>query len=141
MPHTLFDPGETRSLLRFDLDFLPAGAVVQSATFGIHLRLRGSGEQVGLYRITQEWGEDEPSWDSHAEQYDASTEWGGFAVAGYGWLTSDVTGLVTGWAEGTYANYGLMMINVSGQALDEYHSSEYATASYRPWLEVCYMVP
>jgi hypothetical protein len=124
-------------LLRFDLGFLPEGAVVQSATFGIIQRSPGSGERVRIYRITQAWSEGGPTWNNSADKYDGTVVWSEFSSTG-GARTADVTGLVSAWVDGTLSNYGMMLINVPAQALDEYLSSEYGNIAQRPWLEVCY---
>jgi uncharacterized repeat protein (TIGR02543 family) len=130
--HPRYGSGETRSLLRFGLDFLPGGAVIQSATLGLMQRSPGSGETVNVYRITAAWSEsDPPTWD-FASNYDGTVE-GRFVSTG-DWVTADVTGLVSDWVGGT-SNYGLMLIN--GQAADEYLSSDYIRN--QPWLEVCYI--
>jgi len=132
--HPRYGSGETRSLLRFGLDFLPGGAVIQSATLGLMQRSPGSGETVNVYRIIADWNEsDPPTWD-FAGNYDGTIE-GSFVSTG-DWVTADVTGLVSDWAGGT-PNYGLMLIN--GQAVDEYLSSDYRRN--QPWLEVCYIAP
>jgi hypothetical protein len=52
--HPALGPGETRSLLHFDLGFLPPGVAIQSATFGIYSET-ASGEPVSIYRVTEGW--------------------------------------------------------------------------------------
>jgi hypothetical protein len=126
-------------LIHFGLDFVPAGAIVQSATLGVEQHSPGSGEIVHVYRITQSWSEsDPPSWNSFASNYDDSVVWGSFASTG-GWVTASVTELVSAWVSGSHSNYGMMLIN--GQAMDDYLSSDYSRVDRRPWLEVCYVVP
>ncbi|MCK4470164.1 MAG: DNRLRE domain-containing protein, partial [Anaerolineae bacterium] len=133
--------GEKRSLIRFGLDFLPDGAAVQSATFGIEEVSRGSGETITIYRITEPWSEGEPTWDNFANNYDATVEWGSFVAAGGpDALTANVTGLVSAWADGEEPNYGLLLMNSDGQVVDRYASSETGDVASRPWLEVCYIV-
>jgi len=134
----LVDSGETRSLIRFSLDFLPEGAVVQSALFGVQESGAGSGETVTIYRITEPWSEGEPTWDSFANNYDDSVAWGSFVANGPGVLGADITGLVAAWVDGKVPNYGLLLKNSSGQAPDQYVSSD-AESTYRPGLLVCYV--
>jgi hypothetical protein len=135
--HTvLHSYSERRSLIRFGLDFLPDGAVVQSATFGIREMSQGSGETVGIYRITEPWSEGEPTWNNFADNYDNTVEWGSFVAAGGpGFLTANVTGLVSAWADGEEPNYGLLLMNSAGQACDRYASSETGDVARRPWLK------
>ena len=129
--------GETRALIRFGLDFLPEDAVVQSAVLGLDQRSPASGETVYIYPINQAWSEGEPTWNSHASSYDASTS-ASFASTG-GTIAADVTNLVSAWVDGSRSNYGMMLINSPALALDLYISSEYSGVARRPWLEVCYV--
>ncbi|MDY6874909.1 MAG: tandem-95 repeat protein [Chloroflexota bacterium] len=133
--------GEKRSLIRFDLDFVPEGAAIQSATFGIQKISQGTGETVTIHRITEPWNEGEPTWNNFADNYDDTVEWGSFVAAeGTDVLTTDVFGLVSVWADGEEPNYGLMLMNLDSQVMDRYASSETGDISMRPWLEVCYAV-
>ena len=133
--------GEKRSLIRFGLDFLPDGAAVQSATFGIKEVSPGSGETITIYRITEPWSESEPTWNNFVDNYDDTVEWGSFVAAGGpDALTANVTGLVSAWADGEEPNYGLLLMNSDGQVVDRYASSETGDVASRPWLEVCYIV-
>jgi hypothetical protein len=134
-----WNTGETRALVRFGLDTLPAGAVVQSATLGLYQLSPGTGETVHIHRITAAWSEGGPSWTSFANNYDAFT-WASFVSTG-GDITADVTDLVAAWVSGSQPNYGMMLINSPTSAADRYLSSEYSSASKRPWLEVCYIAP
>jgi len=131
--------GERRSLIRFGLDFLPAGAVVRSALFGLWETGAGSGQTVTLYRITAAWSEGQPTWNNFAGNYDSSVAWGRFTANGPGVLVADVTGLVAAWVGGSLPNYGLLLKNTSGQALDRYASSD-SGQFYKPGLLVCYEV-
>lgn len=129
---------EQRSLIKFDLGFLPSGAVFHSATFGIYRKgEQGSGQTVNIHPVTQAWGEKEPTWSSFNNKYDPAV--GSFDPFG-GWATADVLGLVSAWVDGTAPNYGLMLIS-PGPLHDAYRSSEFGKILMRPWLEVCYVVP
>jgi len=131
---------EKRSLIRFGLDFLPHGAVVQSATLGIWEYASGSGETVAIYRITAPWNEGEPTWGNFASNYDDSIEWGSFVADGPGLITATVTELVSAWTDGAEPNYGLLLKSSAGQASDRYRSSESTAVAEHPRLEVCYVV-
>ena len=128
--------GEKRSLMRFELGFLPDEAVIHSATFGIRLMSVGSGETVNIYPITHSWEESEPTWNTFATRFDSTTVGSSF-VPQQGSATADVTDLVVEWAAGT--NNGMMLMNEQGEAMDVYHSSESDVVDNRPWLEVCYV--
>ncbi|HLF25997.1 MAG TPA: DNRLRE domain-containing protein [Anaerolineae bacterium] len=132
---------ETRSLIRFGLDILPKGAVVQSATLGLELGGQGSGQPVNIYRITHAWSERQPTWSNFAAQHDGAVAWGSFATGKKASVTADVTGLVSVWLKGNLPNYGLMLKSTSNHAAYEYFSSEIGKVGSRPWLKVCYFVP
>jgi len=95
---------EKRSLLHFDLDFLPEGAVVQSAALTLRELSTGSGAQINVYRVTEPWSEGYPTWNNFADNYDGSAQWGSFVADGPGFITVDVTGLVSAWVEGEVSN-------------------------------------
>ena len=136
--HYTFGPGETRTLIRYDLGAIPVGSAVDSATFGIQVSGAGSGETINLYRITAAWTEaDGHSWNSIAESYDHALVSTSFVASG-GEVTADLTDLVADWFSNGVPNYGVMLINGSGTARDVYKSSDYITIAQRPWLEVCY---
>ena len=132
-----FGTGETRSLLHFELDFVPGGATVQSATLGVSKFGPSRGETVSVHAISQAWQESEATWDNSAGDY-APTVYGSFETGSPGWHTVDVSGLASQWVDGSLANHGLMMIS-SGQEMATMYSSDYTTVGDRPWLEVCYL--
>ena len=133
-----FDLGEKRSFVRFGLDFLPPGAVVQSALFGIWQNTPSSGETVGIYRITEPWSEGEPTWNNFADSYDDAVEWGSFVAGGSGFVVAEVTALASAWVAAEVPNHGLMLLQSSGKAIDRFASSE--AGSTGPWLALCYEV-
>jgi hypothetical protein len=136
--HATRGPGETRLLLRFGLETIPAGAMIQSATMGMTLFGGASDQTISLYRITSNWSEaGMPTWNTLAGAYDPTAQ-GGF-TAHAGSISTDITSLVSAWLDGTSPNYGLMLINTSAQLLNTYRSSEYTTIAQRPWLQVCYL--
>jgi hypothetical protein len=130
--------GRKRSLLRFDLSFLPPGAIVDSATFSIY-RIDSEGNRtVNLYRITANWTEDTVTWNNFGGYN--PTVLASFAAGGSGWKSANVTALVQGWANASYANYGLLLDDPTTvpDEMETYYASEYGTVSQRPKLQVCY---
>jgi hypothetical protein len=130
--------GRKRTLIRFDLGFLPAGAIVDSATFSIYRNDEGGSRTVNLYRITANWSETGVTWNNFGG-YDGAVL-ASFAATGAGWKSAGVTALAQGWAAGSYPNYGLLLDDPTGVA-DEYETywaSEYGDVSLRPKLVVCY---
>ena len=86
---------------------LPSGAVLQSATLHLYIETR-SMETVEVHRVTSPWNEMTVTWNSFGGAFDATTE-SSFAADVWGWRSADITGLVQGWLDGSYANYGLLI--------------------------------
>jgi hypothetical protein len=112
-----------------------AGDAVTSATLYVFV-YKESGHDVTVHRITSDWAEATVTWNNFGGAFNGGVE-GSFASDGYGWRTADVTALVTGWSDGDYANFGLLL----KQAFQEFprtwmNSRE--NAEYHPYLEVCY---
>ncbi len=88
---------ETRTLLRFELGFVPENAVAQSATLGLWEWGPSVGETVTMYQITQPW-------DNFAGNYDPYV-WGSYlSASSTGWQNADATAWVSDWVEGTAPN-------------------------------------
>ena len=136
--HRVLGTGDTRSLLYFDLGFLPADASIQSAELLLAVSGVGTGETISIFHMTAPWNEnDGHTWDSIANSYDNSITWATF-VANGGVVSIDITGLAAAWTDGI-PNYGLMLINVAGTGRDIYTSSDNSNVTLRPSLEVCYL--
>lgn len=139
----------TRSLLRFDVGVLPAGARILEANLSLY-RQSGSGadQPVSAHRILTPWSENSVTWNSR----EAGTAWdtpgGDFnnvavtttAVGPdnrrYEW---DITLLVQGWVDGSYQNYGVAMIAaVDGMAGERFYTSDQTDPTRRPSLTVVY---
>ena len=128
---------ETRTLIRFSLDSIPQGAIVQSATLGFNVFV-GPSQNIHIHRMTSSWSEaGGTSWTALSTAYDPAVQ--GSFTAHTGAVTADVTGLVGAWVSGASPNYGFMLINADTMAQDGYRSSEFGTQAYRPSLQVCYI--
>ncbi|HUW14294.1 MAG TPA: DNRLRE domain-containing protein, partial [Anaerolineae bacterium] len=101
----------TRSLLRFDLRGIPAGATIQRATLRCYLVQSSTSPRlldIALKRIDTDWEEDTVTWDTPLgyADLDIAAEVGTAAVY-YEW---DATGLVWGWLSGgTGSNHGMAL--------------------------------
>jgi hypothetical protein len=130
--------GRKRTLLRFDLSFVPTGATVDSATFSLY-RLDAAGNRtVNLYRITAAWVESSVTWNNFGGY--APTILASFAAGGVGWKSADVTALTQGWVNSSYQNHGLLLDDPTTVAdeCETYYASEYSTIALRPKLSLCY---
>jgi hypothetical protein len=101
-----------RSLVKFDVSDIPAGTSIAQATLRLYL-VNGCdiGERthtITVYRTSGNWGETSVTWNSkpgHAEAYGSRS----MPSKTWGWYTFDVTGLVRGWVNGSFANQGLTL--------------------------------
>ena len=131
----LVGSGEKQSLLRFDLSALPENAVVDSAVLAVYFTT-SKVQIVRMHQATATWQETAVTWNTFGGSYLDATE--GYLVSlGTGFHAVDLTRLVRQWANGSAANYGVLL-EQNSTAYDSYKSSEYSTASYRPRLQVCY---
>lgn len=102
----------SRSLIRFDLSAIPAGTSITSAN--LYLNLINSCDigyrthTVTLYRISSSWSASTVTWSNkpgYAESHGSRS----ITAGSWGYYSFDVTNLVRGWINGSYANYGLMV--------------------------------
>ncbi len=126
-----------RAAFQFDLNQIPAGASILSATLEIYMYgnvtgSAGSHLEVEAHRITRDWHEgkeidvedghgacwdwyhDEHDWTTPGAEYDPAVLSTTNILYGdtnrwYGW---DVTTLVQGWVDGTFPNDGLILKDV-----------------------------
>jgi hypothetical protein len=101
-----------RGLVKFNLAAIPPGATINSATLELYLAgswdYPGRRRTVTTYRVTSPWAEDIVCWDNTpgiGEAYGSASVTHGFDE----WYYFDVTGLVQGWHNGTYINYGIAL--------------------------------
>ena len=121
---------------------VPAGAIVTSAI--LQLNCTNAGQSMRIYRLTQNWVEDDATWNERA----AGLAWGsagadglasnaGTAVTGDCTVTGqrliDLTLLVQEWSNGS-PNYGVVMTESGTDGVD-FSSSE---SSLSPMLTVSY---
>ncbi len=157
-----------RTLIRFTLTSIPAGATVTAATLSLWLGYLGSdfasvNTTLSAYRVLRNWVEAESTWTI----YSTGNNWGtagcantttdreAAAIGTHGMLLTDGVdsqhdialtpgaGGVQDWVSGALANYGLLL--KSGTEADDmyvFRSSDYvADATKRPMLVVDYTVP
>jgi len=132
-----------RSLVRFDLSSIPAGATINSATLRLYLvgswDYPGKTRTITTYRTSSSWSEPSVTWNnkpSYAEAYGSAGVTHGSDV----WYSFDVTNLVRGWVNGTWPNYGIMLRGPEWSGSDSSWKS-FATreSSYDPQLVITYV--
>ena len=139
----------TRSLLRFNLNSIPAGAKILAATLSLQRESgSGSNEPVTAHRITNPWSEDSVTWnrrqtginwDSSGADFDSTviaTTPVGPNNQRYEW---DLTSLVQSWVDGSHPNYGVILIaGIPGLVGHRFYTSDEAQLDRRPDLIVTY---
>ena len=138
-----------RSLLRFDLGDIPAGARVVSATLEIEVETNtGGGDDITVHRVSRAWTESFATWDNYGfflwwttdgGDYDP-TPVGSFWVDSLGRKSVDVTSAAKAWIEAGQPNEGLILIGQGNGDLEKrYYSSDHSDASRRPKLTLTYL--
>jgi uncharacterized repeat protein (TIGR01451 family) len=99
-----------RSFVQFDLSQIPAHTPIAHATLHLHLTASydfpDQSRTITIYRLSSAWSEASVTWNGTpgiAEAYGSATVTHGDRR----WYDFDVTGLVQGWVNGTWPNYGL----------------------------------
>jgi hypothetical protein len=133
-----------RSLVRFDTPSTPPDMSISKAT--MHLKHTATSYQndgsrtVTTYRAEDSWGELSANWDNQpgqAEAYGAAS----VSVTPGEWYAFDVTGLVQGWASGSFPNYGLILRGPESPddiVLFQFQSHDTSGTDSDPYLVVTY---
>lgn len=143
------DPVNFRSMLKFDLGAIPAGAVIQSATLdlffnptssnGQHSSLSGTNESV-IRRITSSWNELAVTWNTQPSTTTANEVTVPESSSSTQNYSLDVKALVNDMLASGNTNHGFMF----QLKTESYYrriilaSSDHPTASLRPRLTVIY---
>lgn len=138
--------GNLRSigLIQFDLSALPAGAMVSSATLALfHVHNNNDGSQYDIFRVTSPWDEGTVTFNT-APTFDPAAVSSLVIADGSTSLFRDwdITSLVLGWADGSFANYGMWIeeVPVQGNATAYFSSSDGAGALSDPILTINYRI-
>lgn len=151
-----------RGLIKFDLSKgtnpPPANAIVKSANLYIYVFQYNTSQTWYLYKILRDWVELQATWNV----WKTGSNWttGGCAsigndrentVLGSASITSTGTktiainasglAVIQGWIDGSIANYGWLLKDAAETGINRYYTSDHATESYRPKLEIEYVLP
>jgi cysteine-rich repeat protein len=135
--------GQRMWLLRFDLDFIPVGADVLSAS--VTLRAINDGTNtVRVHEALAPWDEMDVTWNSFAGAFDSSNLIASFSngakFPGYvPPITFDVKPVTQSWALDPEANFGFLLRQET-TSMTSFRSSEWVLND-RPILNVCFQCP
>jgi C1A family cysteine protease len=135
----------SRSLAAFDTSSLPRGATIVNATLHLELILTcdyaPSDHVVTAYRIRDNWDPNGVTWSAqprHAESYGQAV----VSTRQHRGYSMDVTGLVQGWVNGTFSNYGLMLrgpeSSAPGTAVMGFATRQYEDGQQAAYIDVTY---
>ncbi len=150
-----------RVLVQFDLSGIPSNAIIRTATLALYVTATGTPKPVvNITRVTTAWDEgtgngditkDGATWKNASGAKEWTTSGGDFdskiwatttITEASRYFTWDVTELVRSWANGTYANYGLLVrTDTFNSGITTFPSGDNANASIRPNLTVTYVTP
>ena len=155
-PLKLTTSGSRRALLRFGLDPLPSSVVIKSARLSIYSGGKDHANnelQADVFRMIAPWDPTTVTWN----QPSTGASWGqvGASLAGTdydasvvasqeldavgAWYDYNVTDLVQGWRDGSYANNGVMIRGDVGSGTFSLSSAE--SGSTQPQLAIVYTEP
>lgn len=124
-------------LIQFDLDSIPANALISSATLELHRNASyiGAGTRtINIGRANKAWSYDTVNWNSNVGilapilQFDVGT--------GAAWRSYSVTDIVRRWVEDSASNHGFIITEESTGTWERVYDS--LNAGYGPKLEVTY---
>jgi hypothetical protein len=155
-----------RSLIKFDLSTIPAGAAIVSATLTLTLKVAGgdyasNNRAARVYRTKRAWVEgtrydavDSPPTGATWNRYDLTNNWstaGGFhaddceqvSIGSHTMLTTDAAGSTHDFvlagatkADLDLGNGWMLKMDTEVDDLYEFYSSDHATAAWRPKLVI-----
>jgi hypothetical protein len=147
---------DIKTLVRFDLSPIPAGATITSATLSLYnysYNNAANGGMLSVYRASKPWLETQATWNVYATGNNwtaagmqAGTDYATSPVVSIVidttpgvWRNFDVTALVQSWVSGTAANHGFVVRSPTSGVKPLFYSSGYSLGpTLRPKLTVTY---
>ena len=159
----------TREVLyKFDVSSIPSGTTINSAYLNTYLTTSADLSSTSsnpfpstIYPLKRDWVESSVTWS----KFNSSTSWSTAGALGSGsdfvaitsvpsfnytgtssttpagtLIRSDISGIVSGWVNGTYSNYGLIIFPKSTSSSSPVYlgTRDNSTSAYRPTLVVNY---
>lgn len=124
------------ALYGFTLPAIPSNETITSATLRLWVRTADTNGLVEVRRITDTWTETTVNYANTGADVD-STTWASFVPSlANAYATADITGLVQGWANGTYANNGLVVTPTAANTNTKFTAREWGTSTQLPELVI-----
>jgi peptidoglycan/xylan/chitin deacetylase (PgdA/CDA1 family) len=150
---------QNRSLVRFDIQGIPANAQIVKATLDLYTTYRGSGTICfAAYNLKRSWSENAATWNVATTDVawgqpganDTTTDRADTYLPGFRiplmpdstWRTLNLTDIVKQWISNPTSNNGIILL-ASGPTGTQYGlaSSEYGDILLRPRLTITYTLP
>jgi hypothetical protein len=136
------DAKTARSYVRFDLSEIPNGTSIQKATLYLYLSgsydFPGETRTIKIYRAGSSWSEMSVTWNSQPtirEAYGAASVTHGQSR----YYAFDATGLVQGWVNGAFPNYGMVIRGPEVAGNDSSWKAFFTReGAYPPYLNISY---
>ena len=122
-------------------------AIITSATLYIYTSDSSTGVITSVYRVTSPWSETTATWNSPwstaGGDYNNLISYASYSPnAANCMVTLNLTSLVSQWVNGTYQNYGILLLSTGNNHAFRYVSKEETTnLQNRPRLSVTYTTP
>ncbi|MCU7935398.1 MAG: DNRLRE domain-containing protein [Candidatus Thiodiazotropha sp. (ex Dulcina madagascariensis)] len=144
------------ALLQFAMDRIPSGANVSSATLELYSNTSAWGSTtINIFRLMNSWEEGDEiaktgpganwtkretltDWDTTGGDFDPESIASAQTPGGPGWVSWDVTSLVSGWISGQLPNHGLLLAPTENWKGAEFDSSDGADPVTHPRLSITY---
>lgn len=141
---------ELRGLLEFNLTNISASNTITNAIISLYLTSSSNNNNMTLkaHRITSFWNASAATWNNRTNTSLWSTAGGDYSSNFVSinitnqstWYNFTITDIARGWINGTYSNYGVILLSEGASNGDykDFNSSESAEAIYRPRIIVEY---
>ncbi|MFC6996035.1 DNRLRE domain-containing protein [Rufibacter roseus] len=142
-----------RTLFKFNLESIPVGATIQSATlhlysdpnsYGVLSNQQISGSNAVYFeKVTANWTESTVIWNNQPATTTAGRIWQGPSTSTTENIQVNLSSFVQEWVNNPSANYGLMMKleNEQYYRARNYASEDHTNAAIRPKLVITYSTP
>ena len=127
-----------RTLIKFNLPLGITGSAVTSSYLNIKYDY-GATPYMRAYRVTQSWSSSGATW-SNQPSYSSSDSSASSYHYSNNWYRMDVTSMVKGWFNGSYSQYGFMLVpnnEINDWRYSVYYSSDAASPN-KPELYINY---